>query len=1022
MGRAQRQLARVARPAAKISRKVRPVTGASLTAHEEGLVMARRKTQTLALVAVVALLVPAGVSAQQAGAIAGVVRDTTGGVLPGVAVEASSPALIEKVRVVTTDDAGQYRIVDLRPGVYSVTFALPGFSTVRRDGIELSAGFTANVTVELRVGDVAETVTVSGASPVVDVQNVNQQRVMTREVLDTIPSGRTYSSLEVLIPGVVASSSAGALNHDVGGMSGMPISQLSQIHGGRQQDHVQHVNGMSIASITSQGNSRSVLQDGQIEEYVMQYASAPAETSYGGIYVNMIPKQGGNVFHGALFAAGTAEALQATNLDEDLRSRGLTVASTIKRTIEVNPSFGGPITRDRVWFFAAFRNFVSDNYVPGLYLNKDPRAWQYVPDTSRRAVADQRGKNASMNLTWQASPKNKFTGFYSYDFQCYCHFGIQPTLSAEAAHLMKARNNLYQGTWTSPVTNRLLVEAGVSRYFEELPRDEEPDAFEPSIVEQSTGLRFRGQASYPRNDGVIDHYRAALSYVTGAHAFKIGVQYEHQFAEDTDRNMGGVNYRTLNGVPNQVTYFTLPYAWQMTMEPLALFVQDQWTLRRWTINAGLRYDQFRSSYPDTHVDPTRWLPVARDYPGAEVFNMKDLSPRFGVSWDLFGNGKTAVKATLNRYVLQEGKTQTNQVHPVIAATNTIARTWTDANRDFVVQGDPFNPEANAELGASPNRNFGRPVTTLQFDPDWSRGFGTRSYNLETSAGVQHEVMPGLSVTASYFRRIYGNFIVTDNVLVSPSDYDPYCITAPSDPRLPGGGGQQICGLFDLSPAKVGQVQNLRTYSGKYGDQYEHWNGVDITMNARLPRNVFVQGGVSTGKLVTDNCDLVPKIDNPSPYQCHRESPYLAQVKFIGSYPLPWWGIQLSGAFQRLRPDPTGGYNTLIMGMSAQYVATNAVIAPSLGRNLSAGAGANATIELLEPGLFLDTLNQLDVRLAKTFTVGGAKLQGLFDVFNLFNANPVLRYNTAYGTNGANWLVPQAALPARLIRLGVQATF
>jgi hypothetical protein len=186
--------------------------------------------------------------------------------------------------------------------------------------------------------------------------------------------------------------------------------------------------------------------------------------------------------------------------------------------------------------------------------------------------------------------------------------------------------------------------------------------------------------------------------------------------------------------------------------------------------------------------------------------------------------------------------------------------------------------------------------------------------------------------------------------------------------------------------------------------------------------VLVQGGVSTGKLVTDNCDVVTKIDNPSRYLCHLESPFLSQVKFIGSYPLPWWDVQLSGAFQHLRPDPTGGYNILIMGMSAQYVATNAVIAPSLGRNLSAGATANATIELLEPGYFLDYLNQLDFRVAKTFTVGKTKLQGLFDLYNVFNANPVLRHLTAYGTSGAGWLVPQAALPARLIRFGIQATF
>jgi hypothetical protein len=586
---------------------------------------------------------------------------------------------------------------------------------------------------------------------------------------------------------------------------------------------------------------------------------------------------------------------------------------------------------------------------------------------------------------------------------------------------MKSRTNLYQATWSSPLTDRLLLEGGVSRYFQVLPRDDEPDAFEQSILEQSTNLRFRSQSTYPRNDGVIDHYRVALSKISGAHAFKIGLQYEHQFASDTDRNKGAVSYRTLNGIPNQVIYYTYPYAWQSTMEPLSLYAQDQWTLRRWTINAGLRYDQFKSSYPSSHVDATRWLPIARDYPGADVLNWKDLDPRLGVSWDLFGNGHTAIKATLNRYILQEGKIQTNAVHPVIAATNSIARTWTDTNVDFNVQGDPLNPAANGELGPSPNSNFGKPITTLHFDPDWTNGYGTRPFNWETSVGVQHEIMPRLSMTAGYFRRLYGNFIVTDNLLVNPSDYDPYCITAPSDPRLPAGRGQQICGLYDLNPSKVGRVDQRRTYSGKYGKQYEHWNGVDVTINARLPNRVLLQGGMSTGKRMSDNCGVVTKVNNPSTYLCHQESPFLTQVKFLGSYPLPWWGAQVSATFQHLRPDPTGAYKGFLFGMSAQYVATNAVIAPSLGRNLSGGA-PNATIELLQPGLFLDYLNQLDLRLAKTFLLRGATLQGFFDTYNVFNANPVLRYSTAYGTNGANWLIPQAALPGRLIRFGAQLKF
>jgi len=985
--------------------------------------------QHAAFIRIVGLLVigfawlPLDAAAQQTGSIAGLVTDASGSVLPGVTVEASSPALIEKVRVVVTDGTGQYRIVDLRPGIYTVTFQLPSFSTVRRDGIELSVGFTATINAELRVGTVEETITVEGTSPIVDIQNVNQIKVVTRELIDTIPTGRGFANFATLIPGVTMSNSSLNISQDVGGGTGYNFA-FAAIHGGRAMDQQVMVNGMSVTSLTGTGGTRTNWSDGTAQEYGLQLAAHSAEIAYGGVFANILPRDGGNRMSGDLFANFANENFQADNLDDELRSQGLTVVNKTKKMVDVNPSVGGPLLRDKLWFHTAFRYVVTDNYVGGLYYNATPTAWTFTPDLSRPAISDQVTYNTTLNLTWQMSPKNRVSIFGTYDNLCLCHFSISPTVAPEAATYNPGDSSIVQGRWTSTLSSKLLVEAGASHYLSSFPRKPQPDATEPSILEQSTNLRFRSGATYFPTPQTVDDYRASVSYVTGAHSFKAGFTYQWEFAKDpVVFTIGDVNYRTLNGTPNQVTYYTTPYAAPLYLKPFGLFVQDQWKVRRLTVNAGLRYDQFRTSYDAIHLDPVRWLPVARDYPGAEVLNWKDLSPRLGVAYDLFGNGRTALKFSTSRYVLQEGKNNTNNIHPVIAATNSVSRTWTDSNRDFVVQGDPLNPATNGELGPSPNSNFGKPQTTLRFDPDWATGFKARPYNWEMLVSVQHELVPRMGIEISYNRRAYGNFIANDNTLVSPSDYDPYCITSPVDSRFPDGGGQQICGLFDLKPSKVGQVDTLRTYAGKYGDQTETWNGLDATTQIRFQGGATVQGGLSLGRQTTDNCDVIGKLDNPSPYQCHRESGLLPQVKLLGSYQLPWWDLLVSGTFQSQVPDPVGGANFdyNYFGLPANYVASSAQIAPSLGRPLS--SGGNVTVNVVEAGtLYPGRTNQFDMRVAKRVTLRSMRLQGMVDLYNLFNSNNVLRMNGAYGSDGAAWARPQAIVPGRLLKLGAQLSF
>jgi hypothetical protein len=355
---------------------------------------------------------------------------------------------------------------------------------------------------------------------------------------------------------------------------------------------------------------------------------------------------------------------------------------------------------------------------------------------------------------------------------------------------------------------------------------------------------------------------------------------------------------------------------------------------------------------------------------------------------------------------------TQGANPVSATSGSQTRTWNDADGDFVVQGDPLNLNANGELGPSNNRNFGRAVITSRLDPAFAKGFDVRPFNWELSAGVQHQLMPSVGVSFAYYRRWFGNFQITDNVAVAPSDFNSYCITAPRDSRLPGGGGYPICGLYDVVPTKLSALNNVIRTSAFYGNQISHWNGVDFLLDARLRGGVFLQGGISTGKTTTDNCDIVTKFDNPSTYLCHQESPFLNNAKMLASYTLPWQML-IAGTFQSL-PGPA---------ISAAYTATNAAIAPSLGRNLAAGPTATVAVPLIDPvTMYGERMYQVDVRLAKRFVVGRTRLEAQVDLFNALNGNFILATNNTYGTSGLSWLVPQTILAPRLLKVGVQMRF
>ena len=888
--------------------------------------------------------------------ITGVVKDASGAVLPGVTVEASSAALIEKSRSVVTDGTGQYRIIDLRPGLYAVTFTLSGFSIVRREGIELAGSFTAIVNADLKIGTVQETITVTGETPIVDVQSVTKQRVLNQEIIEAIPTGRNQYNLGVLIPGVTTNS----LNQqDVGGSAGLDAAFAIVVHGSQPDSQRITQNGITLGTILGGGYGGGAVPNASaVQEWTFDYSGVSAELATGGVRINFIPKEGGNSFRGVVFGSFSNNSLQGSNFSQDLKDRGLLYPNLMKRVWDVNPGFGGPIARDRLWFYASVRSNGAWNFVPGMVYNRNannPNAWTFDPDPNAPASNENTWKEVQFRLTSQLTRRNKVAISFDSQNLCECANAISATTAPEAGRERRfPEQPSVQGDWTFPATNRLLVDGGMMYRIEGWAHNPafvtKPSAqlagLNPamiSVLEQAgtiPGLTYRAASTYAEGRNWALYYRVAASYITGAHAFKAGFNNGSGSTRTSTYNFQPVSYTFRDGVPQSLTQYATPYSVTTNLDnDLGVYIQDRWTKERLTLTLGVRYDFTNTSAPDQALGPGALVPNrSTTFPSVNGLRWHDITPKTGASYDLFGNGGTAVKVVLSKYLAGQLTGLAGTLNPISTLVTTATRTWSDANRDYVPNCELTITSANGECLALNNPNFGTVVPGSTFDPELTNGWGKRSYNWEFSSGVQQRLSPRMSLDVGYFRRWYGNFVATDNLAVSSSDFDTFSITAPVDARLPDGGGHTIAGFYNVVPSKFSvPASNFVTLSDTYGRQIQHWNGVDVNVNLRARNGVFVQGGTSTGRTSTDNCEVVSRLPELNPLgapDCHQDTNWLTQFKLLGSYQISHIGVQVSGTFQSL-PGPV---------IAANYNAPFAVYGPSLGRVIS-GGNANSTVQV-----------------------------------------------------------------------------
>ena len=1014
----------------------------------------------LKVVVLLVTLLGIPVTALAQASIVGTVKDASGAVLPGVAVEASSPALIEKTRTILTNSTGQYAIEDLRPGTYVVTFTLAGFSVVKRENIVLTGSFVATVNADMRVGGVSETITVSGEAPVVDVTSTRNQTVISGQTVAEIPSSRQYSAFTHLIPAI------NVQQNDFEG-SNPALYSVFQIHGGRRNEGQVLVDGMN-GGYQGMGVSGYVPEVGNSQEVVFTLSGGLGEATTGGPQMNIIPKQGGNLLNGSFFVSGTGDAFQGSNLTPELIAKGLTATNSIQKLWDINPSVGGPIIRDKLWFFGTYRYQVSRQNVASMWVNKnagDATKWTYDPDKTQQAVDDGTWKNGSVRVTWQATPRNKISAWTSVQYSClHCIQGGDGTgLGFGAAKASPEGNStnenhpsmLTQVSWTSPVTSRLLLDANtqLGPYFWWGSRQKNSyDATFIPVQENGgayPGINYRA-SNWSGHTGYTNIAQGAMSYVTGAHSSKFGFRYHNNDAHYPVNfyNDKQLKYTLQDGVSNQVTAYADANSQQQQKQTMiAFYAQDRWTVKRLSLQGGLRFEHLSDYFPQQQMGPNLFLPTAVVFdaqPGP--LHQKDLMPRFGASYDVFGNGKTAAKFFMGRYVttfntVDEWANYSPAGLGHFVTTDT--RGWTDANTNFVAECDFRNPNANGECGPG-NPFFGKPTSPLTVDPNFVDGWNTREYSWDLSAGVTQELAPRVSLQVDYIRRSWGNLPATINRAWAPSDFDAFVYSVPKDSKLPGGGGYDVT-FYDVKPAKFQQIDNFLTFANDVGGASNTFNGVDVTVNARL-RDVTLQGGTSTGNVVEDSCGVVK--NHPEAYIfsawggtdgfldtflggvgqwpqafCHRESGFQTNFKGLATYNVPKIDVLLSGTFRSL-PYPGNEFPSVqsqsIGGqVTALFLGIPGLDSTNLGRPLSSGIPVEF-LNVVEPGKsYGDRLNSIDLRFGKILKYGKSRTMINFDIFNLLNASTTERYNLTYGDA---YLNPLSIMSARFFKISAQFDF
>jgi hypothetical protein len=856
-------------------------------------------------------------------------------------------------------------------------------------------------------------------------------------VLDAVPTAKTIQGLGQLIVGVTLNSP------DVGGSRAMQQTYFA-VRGQGGAQTVVMIDGLMTNGLMGDGAVQAYHNEAMTQEAVYQTAGGSAETLTGGLNMNLVPKDGGNQFHGGAKWAKSPEAWQGDNLSDALKAQNVTGVDKIAHFEEFNVEQGGPIIKNKLWFFGAFRKAFYDKPIANTFVTPSgvsfPVGFNQCATgaaSCEQGISDEKMANPVARFTWQASERNKIAVYMDRAMRLRGH-AMTSLTDPQTASVVWNTPTFATGSlkWTSTISSKLLLEVGTS-----FNRERYDNLYQPGILAErntpdwyrrvrhddtSTGFLWGASSAQLGNYPDRYNFQAAMSYVTGAHNVKFG--FMNQIG--TYRRYNNANadlYQTYqNGAPLRVTVLNTPLEVAEHLDAnRGLYGQDSWNINRWTVNYGLRWDYIRQRVVGQKAQVGRFA-QSPAYDDIVLPTWSDFSPRLSVVYDLSGTGKTAVRAGFNKFVTAQTTGFAQLYNPTALTTQQLP--WIDVNTDDIAQGERgcvyLTTGCEINFAALPT-NFG--VRSLaQFDDELSR-----PYELSFNAGITHEIYPGVTVSAEYVHSDFRDITVRQNSLRDANSYDKFDVVSPLDGK--------VIPAWVVKPAFSAAVANVDSTSP---DMKRWFNAVELGYSARMAKGLRAFGGFGFARTMNDVCVSALSDPNRSRYCDQRESgiPWQTQFKTTIVYPLPWGGVSVSAAFQSLYGylsgtatqafgpftagtgfDRPNGLGTFWLVTPTTRYATNctgpctpgALVLPSL----QASGLASISIPLVAPETeFTPRINQLDISASRRFELSKITVLPKVDIFNLMNSDDYTSVVTAQ-FGAATYLRPSTILQGRIVRIG-----